>query len=120
MTRIERQEDRVILHSPTGGAETFDAVFLACHSDQALALLGDPSPAEREVLAAIPYQPNEAVLHTDTRLLPRRRLAWAAWNYLMPEGPGGRLALTYDMNILQGLEAPATFCVTPVSYTHLR
>ncbi|MBP6808487.1 MAG: FAD-dependent oxidoreductase [Chromatiaceae bacterium] len=112
VTRIERQEDRVILHSPTGGAETFDAVFLACHSDQALALLGDPSPAEREVLAAIPYQPNEAVLHTDTRLLPRRRLAWAAWNYLMPEGPGGRLALTYDMNILQGLEAPETFCVT--------
>ncbi len=112
VTRIKRQEDQVILHSPTGGAETFDAVFLACHSDQALALLGEPSPAEREVLAAIPYQPNEAVLHTDIRLLPRRRLAWAAWNYLMPEGPGGRLALTYDMNILQGLDARETFCVT--------
>jgi uncharacterized protein len=112
VTRIERQADQVKIHSLTGGMETFDAVFLACHSDQALALLANPSPAEHEILAAIPYQPNEAVLHTDIRLLPRRRPAWAAWNYLMPEGPGGRLALTYDMNILQGLEGTETFCVT--------
>lgn len=110
--RIVRREDGVILYTATGGAEAFDAVFLACHSDQALALLAEPTLAEREVLSAIPYQPNEAVLHTDTRLLPRRRLTWAAWNYLMPEGPGGRLALTYDMNRLQGLDAPETFCVT--------
>ena len=112
VTRIDRRANQISLHSHAGGSEQFDAVFLACHSDQALALLADPSPAERQVLAALPYQPNEAVLHTDTRLLPRRRLAWAAWNYLMPEGPGGRLALTYDMNILQGMDAPETFCVT--------
>jgi predicted NAD/FAD-binding protein len=94
------------------GAARFDALFLACHSDEALRLLADPTPAEREVLSAIPYQANEAVLHTDTRLLPKKRLAWAAWNYLMPEGPGGRVCLTYDMNILQTLDAPETLCVT--------
>ena len=110
--RIERRDQGVSLSSAAGGQEDFDALFLACHSDQALALLADPSPAETQVLSAIPYQPNEAVLHTDTRLLPRRPLAWASWNYLMPQGPGGRLALTYNMNILQGLDAPATFCVT--------
>ncbi len=112
VTGLRRLVDRVILHTEAGGAETFDAVFLACHSDQALALLDAPSPTEQTVLGSIPYQANEAVLHTDTRLLPKRRLAWAAWNYLMPEGPGGRLCLTYDMNILQGLDAPETFCVT--------
>jgi len=112
VTRIERQEAGVSLHSPVGGREDFDAVFLACHSDQALALLADPSPAETQVLGAITYHVNEAVLHTDTRLLPRRPLAWASWNYLMPEGPGGRLALTYDMTHLQSLEAPETLCVT--------
>lgn len=110
--RIIRHDDHVTVYTQAAGAERFDAVFLACHSDQALALLAEPTAAEREVLTAIPYQPNEAILHTDTRLLPRRRLAWAAWNYLMPEGPAGRLSLTYNMNILQGLDAPCTFCVS--------
>jgi len=94
------------------GAERFDAAFLACHSDQALALLRDPSPAEREVLGAIRYQENEAVLHTDTRLLPRARRAWAAWNYHVPAVPRDRVALTYNMNILQRLDARETLCVT--------
>lgn len=106
-----RHEDGVEVRLADGTAR-FDAVFLACHSDEALRLLADPTPAEREVLAAIPYQANEAVLHTDTRLLPRKRLAWAAWNYLMPEGPGGRVCLTYDMNRLQSLDAHETLCVT--------
>ncbi len=108
---ITRHPGHVDVHLPDG-SQRFDAVFLACHSNQALRLLADPSEAERQVLSAIPYQANEAVLHTDTRLLPRRPLAWAAWNYLMPEGPGGRVCLTYDMNILQGLDAPETLCVT--------
>jgi predicted NAD/FAD-binding protein len=101
-----------VLVKPRGHeAQRYDAVFLACHSDQALAMLGDPSPAEREVLAAIPYQVNEAVLHTDAHLLPRRRLAWAAWNYhVRPED--GPVALTYNMNILQRLDAPQPFLVT--------
>jgi predicted NAD/FAD-binding protein len=93
-------------------AERFDAVFLACHSDQALAMLDPPTRCEREVLGAIPYQQNEAVLHTDTRLLPRRRLAWAAWNYHRPGTPRERVAVTYNMNLLQGLDADDTFCVT--------
>jgi len=95
--------------------ERFDHVFLACHSDQALELLADATPQEREVLGAIGYQQNEAVLHTDHSLMPRRRLAWAAWNYHIPDGPAdpqGKAALTYNMNILQSLEAPVQFCVT--------
>jgi uncharacterized protein len=108
---VTRHADHVDVHLDQG-TQRFDALFLACHSDQALALLADPTPAEREVLSAIPYQANQAVLHTDTSLLPKRRLAWAAWNYLMPDGPGGRVRLTYDMNILQDLDAPETLCVT--------
>jgi uncharacterized protein len=98
------------------GVERFDAVFIACHSDQALKILLDPTPAERSVLGAFPYQENEAVLHTDDRLLPRNRLARAAWNYhLLAERENAmrdRVALTYDMNVLQSLDAPVKFLVT--------
>jgi uncharacterized protein len=93
-------------------AARYDAVFLACHSDQALALLADPSDAEVEVLKAIPYRRNEVVLHTDTRLLPRKRLAWAAWNYHALPRRDGPVALTYNMNILQRLKSPTPFLVT--------
>jgi predicted NAD/FAD-binding protein len=95
-----------------GDTERFDAVFIASHSDQALAMLADPSPQEREVLGAIPYQRNEAVLHTDQRLLPRRRLAWASWNYHILRQGQNQAALTYHMNTLQRLEAPVELCVT--------
>ena len=94
------------------GTMPFDAVVLATHADQSLALLADPSPAERQILGAIPYQQNEAVLHVDERFLPRRARARAAWNYLVPEQPGRRLAVTYDMNALQGLQAPVRFQLT--------
>lgn len=98
-------------------AERFDAVFMACHSNQALAMLEDAGAAEREVLGAIAYQHNEAMLHTDTRLLPRRRLAWAAWNYhvlgdVEKNEHNQQVALTYQMNILQSLDAPEPFLVT--------
>lgn len=109
---IRRQPGSVFVKARSREAERFDAVFLACHSDQALALLADPTPAEREVLGAIPYQRNEAVLHTDARLMPRRRLAWACWNYHSLPGHEGPLALTYNMNMLQGLDAPETLLVT--------
>ncbi|MDC8805293.1 FAD-dependent oxidoreductase [Halomonas pacifica] len=109
---IRRQADGVQLRS-SAGLEHFDQVVLACHADQALALLEDPSPAEREVLSALPYQDNAVVLHTDTRLLPRRRRAWASWNYRLDgRSEAARVSVTYDMNILQRLEAPHTFCVT--------
>lgn len=97
-----------------GPAESlrFDRLIMATHSDQALALLADPTEAEREILGAIPYQENEAVLHTDRSLLPRRRLAWASWNYHLPERPTNRVAVTYHMNTLQSLRAPRELCVT--------
>jgi predicted NAD/FAD-binding protein len=109
---IRRLPGGVIVKARGDEAVRYDAVFLACHSDQALALLADPTPAEREVLSAIPYQRNEAVLHTDTRLLPRRRLAWAAWNYHVLPGHRGPAALTYNMNILQRLDAAEPLLVT--------
>jgi len=109
---VRRLPDRVIVKARGRDAERFDQVFFACHSDQALSLLADASALEREVLGAIDYQENDVVLHTDTRLLPRQRLAWAAWNYHVPTERGEKVALTYNMNILQGLEARETFCVT--------
>ena len=82
-------------------------------SDQALAMLADPSEAERSLLAAVPYQENDVVLHTDERLLPKRRKAWAGWNYRIPVEPQQRVAVTYCMNLLQNLPPDApTFCVT--------
>ena len=91
--------------------EPFDHVIMACHSDQALAILHDPSPVEKEVLGALEYQKNEITLHTDTTLLPKSRSAWAAWNYYVGES-NVPVQLTYNMNILQSLDAPETFCVS--------
>jgi len=93
------------------GVEFFDAVFIATHSDQALKILADPSPAERSILGQLHYQRNEAVLHTDESVMPVSRRAWASWNYHLQAG-SERVALTYDMNRLQGLDAPARFLVT--------
>jgi len=109
---MRRLPGGVIVKARALEATRYDAAFLACHSDQALALLADPSGAEREVLGAIPYQRNEAVLHTDTRLLPKQRLAWAAWNYHVLPERGGPVALTYNINVLQRLAAPTPFLVT--------
>ena len=103
----------VTVTSPAAGAERFDEVVLACHADQALALLGgDASPRERELLGAFPYQPNEAVLHTDATLLPRRRAAWQAWNYHLFAQPRPMTTVTYYMNHLQRLNAADDFCVS--------
>ena len=101
---MRRLNDGVLVSAHGVPTERFDHVFFACHADQALRLLADPSAGEREILGALPFQRNEAVLHTDTSLLPRRRLAWAAWNYHVLPDAGQRVALTYNMNILQGLE----------------
>lgn len=116
VTGIRRDAAGVTVRTARGGVERFDHVFIACHSDQALKMLQDATPAEREVLGAFPYQRNEAVLHTDERILPRKKLARAAWNYHLLDDrlPGARdpAALTYDMNVLQSIEAPVKFLVT--------
>lgn len=100
-----------------GGAsarkEVFDGVILACHSGQALKILGsEATQKERELLTAFPYQRNEAILHTDTNLLPRRQKAWSAWNYRSPSHPRAPVGVTYNMNILQSLPARQTYCVS--------
>ncbi|HET7300002.1 MAG TPA: FAD-dependent oxidoreductase [Oleiagrimonas sp.] len=94
------------------GAEGFDQLVLACHSDQALTLLNDASDAERAILGAIPYQANDVVLHTDASLLPRRRKAWAAWNAWVPARVGDACTVSYYMNLLQGIESPEPVVVT--------
>jgi predicted NAD/FAD-binding protein len=112
VTEIRRHDDHVVL-TPRGGApERFDDVVLAVHSDQALRMLGDASDREHQILGAIPYQPNEAVLHTDSRLLPRRERARASWNYHLLDAPTGRPTLTYHMNRLQSLSPGVDLCVT--------
>jgi predicted NAD/FAD-binding protein len=92
----------------------FDRVVLACHADQALSLLADPTPAEREQLAAIRYQPNRVVLHTDRALMPNSRRAWSAWNYLAAPDPGRTrpVAVTYWLNKLQPLPFATPVLVT--------
>jgi predicted NAD/FAD-binding protein len=112
VTQVRRRADRVEVTPRGGAAESFDQVVLACHSDQALALLADPSEAERELLSAIPYQRNDTILHTDTRLLPARAKARASWNCRVPRREQTGVSLTYWMNKLQSLQAPVDFCVT--------
>jgi len=110
--RIERLPDGVRIEAEGCESEEFDEVVVATHSDQALTLLADPSEPERELLGAIPYQRNEAVLHTDTTLLPRRRTAWSSWNFHLSEEPPGRSTVTYWMNHLQRLRARRQYLLT--------
>jgi len=108
-----RHPRHVEIRTSQGHRERFDHVFIASHSNQALAMLSDASRLEREILGAIRYQDNDVVLHTDTAQLPASRRAWAAWNYLrMSDRHDQRASVTYNMNILQGLRGPDTFCVT--------
>lgn len=108
---IRRHADRVTVTSSRGEAD-YDQVVLACHSDQSLAMLSDPTAAETEVLSAISYQPNDVVLHTDTRVMPENRRAWASWNYYLPAERSGLPRVTYDMNRLMGIESPQRFLVS--------
>lgn len=104
--------DGKIRISVNGRDEYFDEVIFACHSDQALALLDHASAEEREVLSAIKYEANEVVLHTDEALLPHCKKAWSSWNYSLYNYDQHKATLTYNMNILQDIKAPVTFCVT--------
>jgi uncharacterized protein len=109
---LQRNVDGAIVTTDRFGAQRFDQVVIATHSDQALAMLRDPSSDERAILGAIPYRENDVVLHTDSSVLPRRRSAWASWNYQLPAQRNDNATLTYNMNILQSITSPYTFCVT--------
>lgn len=111
---VYRQGEGVVVES-LGQKHVFDQVIMACHSDQALAMINDATPAETQVLSAMEYQANEVVLHTDTSLLPKRKAAWAAWNYWLDgsaQEQNQLPKLTYNMNILQGLQTKKTYCVS--------
>ncbi len=109
--RVLRESDRVRI-TTNAGEESFDHVVMACHSDHALVLLGDASELERSILGAMPYQNNDVVLHTDARMLPANRKAWAAWNAYVPAQEGAACTVSYCMNILQSLDAPEPLVVT--------
>jgi predicted NAD/FAD-binding protein len=117
IVRMRREQDRVVLRTRSGDVEAFDHVIFACHSDQALRILGDDATAtESELLAAFPYSKNIAVLHTDATQLPKARPAWASWNYRVRGDAAAEIetppSVTYNMNLLQGLKSKHTFCVT--------
>jgi predicted NAD/FAD-binding protein len=113
ITRVVRQPDRVTVFTNQSDPEHFDHVVFACHSDQALRMLGrDATTAEQEILTSFPYEKNIAVLHTDANVLPRLKRAWASWNYRIPREKSNAATVTYWMNSLQGLRSRQTFCVT--------
>lgn len=108
---VQRESDHVLLKT-RDGEERFDQVIFACHSDQALGMLRQPSEQEQAILGELPYTDNDTVLHTDASLLPDNRRAWASWNFRVADDSGAAAAITYHMNRLQGLDAPVEFCVT--------
>ncbi|QDU92507.1 NAD(P)/FAD-dependent oxidoreductase [Lignipirellula cremea] len=109
---VARSEHDVIVTPQNGPPERFEQVVFATHADQTLRLLADAAPAEREILKAFPYQPNAAVLHTDTRQLPSRRRAWASWNYRVSQGETRSAAVTYDLSRLQNHDSPTPILLT--------
>ena len=111
-TIVRKEKSVLIKFGSDNQEEQFDAVVLATHSDQALKLLEHPTEKEKEILSLLPYQRNDAVLHYDHSILPKRKLAWSSWNYFLDGNTNDPVALTYNMNILQSLKSSKTFCVT--------
>ncbi|MBO6514721.1 MAG: FAD-dependent oxidoreductase [Phycisphaerales bacterium] len=110
--RVDRHGDRVEIHFEGSESRAFDHVVFACHSDQALSLIQEPTPTEHEILSAFPYQSNRTILHTDTRVLPKRKRAWGSWNYHIRRDNPDAVAITYLMNKLQSIESETQYCVT--------
>lgn len=108
---VERRANQVFVKT-AHGEEIFDQIVFACHSDQALALLSDANPQEREILGNLPYQENETVLHTDASILPKNKKAWAAWNAYIPANKTDACTVSYCMNILQSVQSKDPFVVT--------
>lgn len=115
VTNVKKVGDTWQVTDTSGAQAIFDHVIFACHSDQALAMLDTPTEAQQAVLGAIGFAENDVVMHKDTNQLPKRKLAWASWNYRLKDDAGEEerpASVTYDMNILQRLDAPNTYCVT--------
>lgn len=114
IAHVVRLGNGTVSISPVGQPEQiFDHVIFACHSDQALAILGDDATAtEKEILKSFPYHPNQAILHTQHSVLPKNRRAWACWNYYNPPSKSEYATVTYNMNMLQSIESEHVFCVT--------
>lgn len=113
--RVKRLEKGVRLNVLDKGQKNefdFDEVVFASHSNQTLQMIDSPQEIEKNILSSFTYQPNDTVLHTDASVLPRSQRAWAAWNYWIPQQEKTKVAVTYDMNVLQGISAPETFCVS--------
>lgn len=109
---VTRADNQVVIKLADGAEQVFDQVVFACHSDEALALLSDPSSDENTILSAIPYRNNDVVLHTDTSMLPKKKLAWSSWNYHLGEDQAKPATLSYNMNILQHFSSDTTYVVT--------
>lgn len=109
---VWRHEDHVVVQPESGSAEIYDEVIFATHADQTLGMLQDADDLERQILSAFPYQSNEAILHTDTSLLPRRRRAWASWNYHIAREVESPVAVTYDLSRLQSVPSPEPILLT--------
>ncbi len=120
---VRRSASEVVVVPRNRKPETFDHVVFACHSDQALRMLVDPTATEREVLSEFPYGRNVAVLHTDPSVLPKRRRAWASWNYRLTDQPSNHneqaATVTYQMNMLQNLQSKHVYNVTLNSDDHI-
>lgn len=115
VTRVRRETGGVILTLQDGSTERFDRAILACHADQSLQLLADPTPDESRLLREFQYQSNLATLHTDSSVMPRKKLAWSAWNYSIsrdPAGGGITPATHYWMNRLQGVSDRENYFVS--------
>ena len=119
ITRVRRQARSIEVTTASGDRQDFDEVVIATHANQALSLLAEPEPDERELLQSFPYQRNDVIVHTDTRLLPQRSQAWASWNYYLPEANTEQATLTYNMNMLQGLDSAKTYCVSLNQGNHI-
>jgi predicted NAD/FAD-binding protein len=109
---VNRLRNAIELRFAHGPSETFDEAIIATHADQAVRLLDPSTHDERDLLLLFPYQDNETVLHTDTRVLPDRPQAWASWNYRIPATEQSHVSVTYNMNKLQGLDTDKTYCVS--------
>ena len=108
ISSVKRVDGKVILNE----TQEFDHVVFACHANQAMKIIRDPSENEQKVMSGFAYRPNDILLHTDTSILPKSRLGHASWNYYLPQVQQDRVAVTYHMNILQGIKSPETFLVS--------